>query len=128
MEEILFLTVQEVMNFHESHIQQFGGSFGIRDPGLLEAAVIAPQATFDGCFLCEDIFHMAAVYAHGIIKNHPFIDGNRRTGMTTSLVFLKYNNINIEFRKDEFWYLAIALATSKITVETMAELLRKKLN
>lgn len=102
MVEIIFLTMPMVTYMHDFFVKQFGGSLGIRDQGLLESALMAPQATFNGAYLHKDIFSMAAAYAYGIIKNHPFIDGNKRTGITAALVFLRYNNSGIFLKKMSF--------------------------
>ncbi len=68
---------------------------------------------------------MAAAYAQGIIKNHPFIDGNKRTGIVTSLLFMAHNDYNIEMTQDKLYKLGIAIATSKITSAKVATYLRK---
>lgn len=68
---------------------------------------------------------MAAAYAYHIIKNHSFIDGNKRTGITVAFVFLELNNINVEMTQDQFFELAIAIATSKLNKDQIAEILRR---
>ena len=87
----LFLTVEEVLALHDDQLRLFGGSAGLRDPGALESAVALPYATFDGEFLHNDLFHMAAAYAFHIAENQPFVDGNKRTGLNAALVFLDLN-------------------------------------
>ena len=87
----LFLTVEEVLALHDDQLRLFGGSAGLRDLGALESAVALPSATFDGEFLHNDLFHMAAAYAFHIAKNQPFVDGNKRTGLNAALVFLDLN-------------------------------------
>jgi death-on-curing protein len=69
----------------------YGGSQGLRDERVLDSAVATPAATYDGEFLHEDIFHMAAAYAFHIAENQPFVDGNKRTGLNAALVFLDIN-------------------------------------
>jgi len=83
----LFLTLDEVLSLHAEQIRLFGGSSGIRDIGLLQSAIGSVEATFDGAFLHETIFSMAAIYLYGICRNHPFVDGNKRTAAATALVF-----------------------------------------
>ncbi len=126
MAEITFLTAPTVIYIHDCYIKQFGGSGGIRDLGLLESAIMAPQATFMGAYLHKDIFSMAAAYAYSIIKNHPFIDGNKRTGITTALVFMRYNNVEIFFKKNQLVEVAVAIAASNISEEKLTELFRNK--
>lgn len=71
---------------HAVQIDQFGGSHGIRDIGLLDSALHAPCSTYADVYLHEDISHMAAAYMFHLIKNHPFVDGNKRIGMVAGLV------------------------------------------
>ena len=73
-DEPLFLTVDEVL-LHADQLRLFGGSDGIRDQGALDSAVATPASTFDGKFLHQDLFHMAAAYAFHIAENQPFVDG-----------------------------------------------------
>ena len=87
----LFLTQEEVLRAHETQIALFGGSSGIRDLGLLESALSMPQASFGGTYLHADIYEMAAAYLFHIVSNHPFIDGNKRTGMVAAVTFLDLN-------------------------------------
>lgn len=92
---IQFLTLAEVMTIHEDQVRQYGGETGVRDITLLSSALAIPQATFDGAYLQESIFHMAAAYAYHITQNHPFLDGNKRTGLVAALVFLEFNGIEV---------------------------------
>ena len=90
-----FLRLQEVLDLHADQLDLFGGSDGIRDPGGLEAALAMPSATFDGSFLHDGIFEMAAAYAFHIAENQPFIDGNKRTALNAALVFLYLNGWDV---------------------------------
>ena len=83
-----FLTLDDVIEIHGEMIARYGGSDGIRDKGLLESAVATPQASFGGDYVHTDVFEMAAAYLFHIVKNHPFIDGNKRTGAMAAFVFL----------------------------------------
>jgi len=94
--EPLFLSVEDVLALHGDQLRLFGGSAGVRDRGALESAVATPGATFDGEFLHEDLFHMAAAYAFHIAENQPFVDGNKRTGLNAALVFLDVNGWIVE--------------------------------
>lgn len=87
----LFLTVEEVLMLHEDQLRLFGGAGGVRDSNALESAVMTAAATYDGVFLHEDLFHMAAAYAYHIAENQPFVDGNKRTALNAALVFLDIN-------------------------------------
>ncbi len=88
---IEFLTLHEVLEIHANQIQLYGGREGVRDQGLLEAALAQAESTFGEEYLHKDIFEMAAVYLYHLVQNHPFIDGNKRVGATSSVVFLSIN-------------------------------------
>ncbi|HLJ31219.1 MAG TPA: type II toxin-antitoxin system death-on-curing family toxin [Candidatus Babeliales bacterium] len=124
--EIRFLTLNEVKLINLTQIKQYGGLHGLRDENLLDSAINYPQATFDDKYLQPDIYHMAACYMYAIIKNHPFLDGNKRTGFITAILFLAYNNIIIIALDDELFNLAIETATSKITESEIALFFKNK--
>jgi death-on-curing protein len=92
----IFLDVADVLLLHRRSIERFGGSDGVRDPNLLDSAVAQPRATFGGEYLHGDLFQMAAAYLFHLVKNHPFVDGNKRTGLAASLVFLDLNGRPID--------------------------------
>ena len=111
----LFLTLDEVFSLHAEQIRLFGGASGIRDIGLLESAVGSAEATFDGAFLHETIFAMAAAYLHGICRNHPFLDGNKRTAVAAALTFLEMNGIEVDADEDAFYELVIGVAEGRVS-------------
>lgn len=111
----LFLTLDEVLSLHAEQIRLFGGSSGIRDVGLLQSAVGSVEATFGGAFLHETIFAMAAAYLYGICRNHPFIDGNKRTSVGAALTFLEMNDIEVDAAEDAFYDLVIGVAEGRIS-------------
>jgi death-on-curing protein len=119
-----FLTLDEVLESHAEQIGMYGGSLGIRDVGLLESALAQPGAMFGGQFLHTDIFEMAAAYLFHIVKNHPFIDGNKRAGLETALLFLETNGYSIEALDDDLIDLVIQTATSQIDQQQIAEFFR----
>ena len=84
------LTVEIVREIHAEAIHRFGGSDGVREMALLESAVAAPQASFGGSSPYQDIAEVAAAYLFYLCKNHPFIDGNKRTALGACIVFLRY--------------------------------------
>ncbi|MBN2078997.1 MAG: type II toxin-antitoxin system death-on-curing family toxin [Spirochaetes bacterium] len=90
-----FITLAEVIEIHNNQIELYGGRKGIRDISLLSSALAMPKATFDGDYLNKNIFDMAAAYAFHICQNHPFVDGNKRVGLVTALVFLEFNGVEI---------------------------------
>jgi death-on-curing protein len=84
---IKFLTLSEVLVILEDQIRNYGGIYGVRDLNLLSSAIYMPQSSFDGEYLHKTIPAMAAAYAFHICQNHPFIDGNKRVALASSLVF-----------------------------------------
>ena len=96
MKQPRFLVLEEVLRIHAHQIEQYGGSFGVRDAGLLLSAVAAPQASFAGGFLHGTPFEMASAYLFHLARNHPFLDGNKRTALAAALVFLELNDVSID--------------------------------
>src|SRR5258708_38215492 len=95
MESIIYLTLEQVVVIHEDQIERYGGTPGLRELSFFESAVFRPQSTFSGKDLYETHFEKAAALMHSLIKNHPFIDGNKRTGTVAAFIYLKLNNIKI---------------------------------
>ena len=116
----LFLTLDEVLSLHDEQVGRFGGSHGVRDIGLLESAMGSAAATFGGEFLHQTIFEMAAAYLYGICRNHPFIDGNKRTATAAALIFLDMNSIDIDADEDEFYDLVIGVAEGSVSKAEVA--------
>ncbi len=125
--KINFISIEDVIAFHDEQLRLFCGYEGIRDHGLLESAIMGPQSSFGGKYLYDDLYAMAAAYAHGIIKNHPFLDANKRTGISTALTFLYANNTKIHLTAAEVFALAIAIATSEVSQEDAASFFRSKI-
>jgi death-on-curing protein len=113
-EEWAFLDVDDVIEIHGAQIEIFGGSTGIRDRGLLEAAVAQPKTSFDGQFLHDGLFAMAGAYLFHIVRNHPFIDGNKRAGMLAALVFLDVNGISIDRPSEALYELTMGVAEGRV--------------
>jgi len=126
MTDPLFLTLDEVLSLHAEQIRLFGGSSGIRGIGLLQTAVGSVEATFGGAFLHETTFAMAAAYLHGICRNHPFIDGNKRTSVAAALTFLELNGVEIDADEDAFYDLVIGVAEGRVSKASLAVFLEKQ--
>lgn len=97
----IFLTLDEVLMIHADQIQQYGGGLGVRDLGLLQSAIAQPQATFAEQLLHAGLFEQAAAYLFHLVENHPFLDGNKRVGAASALVFLETNDIETDVDEDE---------------------------
>lgn len=105
-----FLTLDEVLEIHHDMIDRYGGSLGVREVGLLQSAVAMPQASFGGQFLHGDIFEMAAAYVFHLVQNHPFIDGNKRVGAASAIVFLAMNDVSLAPKEDGLADLVLRVA------------------
>ena len=123
--EPVFLRLDEVIEIHRDQIQRYGGSPGIRDLHLLKSALAQPSAGFGGQYLHRDIFAMAAAYLFHIVQNHPFLDGNKRAGAASAMVFLLLNDIEVNAREADFEKLVFKVASGKAKKEEIAEFLRK---
>jgi death-on-curing protein len=119
-EDPLFLDVEDVIELHATQLEVYGGSDGLRDRGLLESAVAQPQASFGGEFAHEGLFAMAAAYLFHIASNHPFVDGNKRAGMLSAVVFLDVNGISIDQPSDRLYELTMGVAGSRIDKAAVA--------
>jgi death-on-curing protein len=120
-----FLTLDEVLSLHEEQLRLFGGSSGIRQLDLLQSAMGNVEATFGEIFLHETIFEMAAAYLYGICRNHPFVDGNKRTATAAALAFLRMNDIRVHASEDDFYDLVIGVAEARVSKAAVAVFLEK---
>jgi death on curing protein len=122
----IFLTVDEVIEIHQDQIARFGGSAGIRDMGLLESAVHAPAASFGGQHVHADLFEMAAADLFHLVKNHAFVDGNKRVGAAAADIFLQLNGWDLENDEPAFSDLVLAVATGAADKKAVADFLRAR--
>ena len=127
--DLLHLTVEAVKAIHREVLQAHGGSAGIRDEGLLDSAVAAPQATMMGKPMFREPVEVAAAYLFYLCRNHPFIDGNKRTALATCLVFLSENGYLSQEKLDvDAWeQLVLDVAASRIDREETTKRLGKVL-
>lgn len=120
-----FLNAVEVQEIQQYQIRNFGGDYGLRDKALLESAIGGIQLTFGGQYLYPDIYSQAAAYLYHICKNHPFVDGNKRAGAMTAVVFLELNGYHFNAPPDAFANLVIDVASGKIQKSEIAEFFKK---
>jgi death-on-curing protein len=121
----VFLSLGEVLEIHRDQIERYGGDPGIRDLGLLQSALAMPAAGFGGRYLHSDLFAMAAAYLFHIVQNHPFADGNKRTGAVAALVFLSLNDIEIDADEEEFESMVLSVAQGRSDKAAVTEFFRK---
>ncbi len=120
-----FLALDEVLEIHRDMIERYGGRPGVRDMALLESAVAIPQAGFGNQYLHSDLFEMAAAYLFHIVRNHPFVDGNKRTGAMAAFTFLKLNRVTLTASEKEFERTVRGAAEGKMGKARVADFLRK---
>ncbi|MFH1150807.1 MAG: type II toxin-antitoxin system death-on-curing family toxin [Actinomycetota bacterium] len=123
--EPVFLSLGEILELHQDQIERYGGSPGTRDTGILQSAAAMPQAGIADRYLHEDIFEMAAAYLYHIVKDHPFVDGNKRTGAVAAIVFLKMNEIDVTVDVDELENMVRSVAEGVLSKQDVASFFRR---
>lgn len=116
-----YVTLNEVLELHHRLVQRYGGSAGIRDLGALESALAQPRLTFDGEELYPSIGEKASALGFSIIKNHPFVDGNKRTGHAAMEIFLVLNGFEIHAPVDEQQLVVLQVASGEMGREVFAD-------
>lgn len=125
MKEIVFLEKDHILRLHENAIRDFGGSTFIRDEKLLESALAQPEATFDGKYLHESIYLMAAAYFFHISQNQPFSDGNKRTGLLVMYTFLKTNGYTLNASNEEIYPILLEVANGILDKNDLANFIQQ---
>jgi death-on-curing protein len=120
-----WLTVKKVLEIHDRSLLESGGDPGVRDQGLLESAVAQPRARFGGKDLYPDIADKAAALAFSLVRNHPFVDGNKRTGYAAMMMFLSRNGYTIVAPIDEREWIFVSLAAGELEREELLAWVRK---
>ena len=119
-----YITIGELLRLHGVMIKRYGGSEGVRDLGLIEAAVARPQAGFGDYEAYPDLFMKAAVLLHSLINNHGFIDGNKRTGVTACGAFLSLNGYQLMAEQNELVDFGVRVSLKKLSEHDIAEWLK----
>jgi death-on-curing protein len=122
----LFLTLDEALAIHAHQIARYGGALGVRDQGLLESALAMPAATFAGEYLHPSLPEQAAAYLFHLVKNHPFVDGNKRVGLACSLVFLRLNDIRLRATDDDLVDIVKGVAEGRRSKADVAVFFRER--
>ncbi len=126
-DDCIHLSVEIVRQIHRAVLDAYGGADGVRDIGLLESAVAAPQATFGGTSPFKDLAEIAAAYLFYICRNHPFVDGNKRAAMTAAIVVLRLNDIETTPDSPDWEQFVLDIAASRLDREQATARLRKLL-
>jgi death-on-curing protein len=122
---VKYLSAEQVLFIHSRIIDTTGGAHGVLDAGLLLSAVSRARATFEGRDLYPDIFHKAAALMESLSRNHPFIDGNKRTAITSAGVFLGLNGHNLKAAQKELERFTLSLATGEASFDSAVAWFRK---
>lgn len=123
--EPVFLSKSQALFIHQDLVEEFGGSHGLRDEGLLESALEMPRAGFGSEYFHKTLYEMAAAYLFHLVKNHPFIDGNKRIGLACADVFLSMNDIELTITEDEAYELTLHVASENVEKEDIAIFIQK---
>jgi death-on-curing protein len=115
-----YLTPEQILFLHARLISETGGSQGVRDLGFLVSAVGRPQAAFEGSDLYPDLFTKAAALMHSLIQNHPFVDGNKRTGIAAAALFLGGNGFRLIATNPKVEIFTLSVAMGKKDVPDIA--------
>lgn len=127
MNEPRWIHERVVVAIHSRQLAEHGGLDGVRDPGMLSSALVRPLNLYAYSTPKPDIAALAAAYAFGVIRNHPFVDGNKRTAYVLCRTFLKLNEQDIEATDVEKYQVFLRLAEGAISEEQLAEWIRTKL-
>ena len=122
MTEPVWLDIEIIVDIHAEQLSIFGGPEGIRDAGLLESALARPQNKF--AYGETDLAALAAAYAFGVIRNHPFIDGNKRTSFAAMIVFLGLNDIEFLVPEAHATAMIVSLAAGEVSEDSLARWIR----
>jgi death-on-curing protein len=120
-----FLELVEVLAIHRDQIERYGGTPGIRDMALLQSAVATPSAGVAGRYLHEDLYEMAVAYLLHIVRDHPFLDGNKRTGVVAAIVFLALDGVELDADQRSLERLVRGVAEGTASKAAVADYVRK---
>lgn len=120
---IKYLSFEQIIEMHDTFIDNFGGLKGVRDLNLLLSAIETPKSTMFGEDLYPTLYDKAAAYLFHLVQNHPFNDGNKRTGFGATYLFLRANHVPIVFDDESFEHLVIEVAKGEISKKEIAHFL-----
>ena len=120
-----YISLREVLLIHNAAIRRYGGSDGVRDAGLVESALARPRASFGDYEAYPDLYSKAAVLIEGLIKNHGFVDGNKRTASATTAVFLQKNGYYYTIGQKALVDFVVEVAEGKYDTDQVATWLKK---
>ena len=127
MAEIVWLFEATVRAIHYRQLAEHGGSEGLRDEGLLSSALARPQNLLAYSKPVPDLAALAGAYAFGIARDHPFVDGNKRTALVAMRTFLLLNEVDLKASQDEKYLTILSLAQGKLTEAELADWIRQRI-
>lgn len=125
MRNVVYVTLDVVIAIHDDMIERYGGSFGIRDLGLIQSAIARPQTSFGGEDLYPTVLDKSAALFHSLIFNHPFVDGNKRTALTTTARFLYVNGYELKAGEEEFINFPLRVENQHLSIEQITKWLKE---
>lgn len=120
-----FLSLDQALAIHKNQLELYGGDSGLRDMGLLQSALAMPASGFGEEYFHKDLYEMAAAYLFHFVKNHPFVDGNKRVGFVASYVFLRLNGVMVTASEDAYEKITLETAQGKLDKPAIAAFFRK---
>ena len=123
MKQPVWLDERDGLALHDRMLSLFGGASGVRDPGLLKSAMARPQQHY-AYGSSHSITDLAAIYTVGIVRNHPFVDGNKRTGFLLGVLFLELNGYRFQANEEDAAQAVLSVANGKMTESGHADFLR----
>jgi death-on-curing protein len=127
MAQIVWLLEETVIAIHSRQISEHGGGEGLRDAGLLSSALARPSNLLAYTKPRPDLAALAAAYAFGIARDHPFVDGNKRTALVAARTFLIVNGVDLDATQDEKYLTFLELAEGTLAEEELADWIRKRM-
>lgn len=121
----IWIEKRVVLAYHDMQLAEHGGSSGVRDEGLLESALARPQNFAAYANEAPSLYRLSAAYAFGIAKNHPFVDGNKRTALVVAIAFLERNGVTFTATQEETYLTFYDLAAGKISEDELADWFEK---
>lgn len=118
---MIFLTAEQALFIHSRLIVETGGAHGLRDLGLLQSAIARPQTTFDGREMYPSLFEKAAALLDSLVNNHPFVDGNKRTGIVCVGMFLRLNGRELSASQSNLEDFTMRVANSHLDIEQISQ-------
>ncbi len=118
------ITEAIILILHNKSIEKYGGAYGIRDQGLMESAIARPYQTFGGTELYPTFFEKAAAIAESLIINHPFVDGNKRTGFLAMIAMLEIGKLDLIATEEVAYEATISISTGQLNFEQIVTWLK----